>query len=183
DDIGAPGKPLDLKMKADPNTGIVTVFSPQDIADVYDAPVYNAKTGAYVDGESYYIVQPDGQTAVNAQGQSINLENAPWQVQQGQVIDPISKLPVVSDMDLAGIIDPTNPGQNLVLAAQDGSTLANWTNPNVQRISDLINAQLDQPRVLHGALDGSSYSLDQGNSAVVFYPDGSTLQLVGSDNL
>lgn len=164
-DLGFPGKPMSVKIKSSRTTGIVTA-SGDEIAQAHKA--------------GYYVVDAAG-VPRNAAGQALALDPIPgWKPAAGEVVDAARKKPLVGDYDLLGVIDPTAPGRHIVLAAENGVEVADRTNPIVKRVSAAINAQLDQPRVLHGAWD-SFDDAGKAGGATVFFPDGTVLELNRSE--
>jgi len=159
---GFPPKPMEIKVKTSPSTGIVTAT---DAADVQAARKHG-----------FFVVDADG-VPRNAVGEELKFSTSPnWPLEPGQVIHPRQQKPLVGDYDLLGVINPEAQGRNLVLAASDGKTLDDWSNPEIKKIASALNSQMDQPRVMHGAQDGFSTLPDKGGS-VVFFPDGSTRML------
>lgn len=162
---GFPGKPLSVKIKSSPRTGIVTA-APKEIAAARSA--------------GFAVVDADG-VARAADGKVLRLDAPDWPVEPGQVIHPTQRKPLVGDYDLLGVIDPDAPGRNIVLATRnEGEEVANRTNPLVQKVINAINSQLDQPRVLHGAWDGFD-DAGKAGGATVFFPDGTVLELNRSE--
>jgi len=168
---GFPGKPLAIKIKTSKVTGIVTAVEENGALSVKDMITARSK--------GYYVVDAD-LVARNAGGEALELRNPDWPLEPGQVIDPHQLKPLVGDYDLLGVIDPTAPGRNLVVAASEGKIRTDWTNPMTRRVAAELNAGMDQPRVMHGAQDGLSGEYggipDKGG-AVVFYPDGNAKYL------
>lgn len=164
-ELGFPGKPMSVKVKSSRTTGIVTATTPAEVQAARFA--------------GFYVVDPDGVARI-APARSLPLKDVNWPVEPGQVIHPDKLKPLVGDYDLLGVIDPTAPGRNIVLAAENGKLVADRTNPIVRRVAAAINAQLDQPRVLHGAWD-SFDDAGKAGGATVFFPDGTVLELNRSE--
>lgn len=161
-ELGYPAKPIAIKAHTSKTTGIVTAANADE---VMAARTFN-----------YYVVDADG-IARNATGQALKLPpRTEWPLEPGQIIDGRQMKPLVGDYDLLGVIDPGAKGRNIVLAADRGETLFNWTNPENTRIAKALNDAMDQPRVLHGAHDGFA-AVDSAGSATVFFPDGFVLEL------
>ena len=156
---GCPGKPLEVKVNTDPTTGIVTAKTPAEIQEAHKA--------------GYYVIDPDGVARRPAQPgklmkQELRLDRPFWRTAPGQVIDK-SGMPLVGDYDLHGVIDPKNPGQNIVLVANKGENVKNIESPIVRKFRSAVNPRFDRPRMLHGAQD--QYASFRGG-ATVFMPDG-----------
>jgi hypothetical protein len=164
-ELGFPGKPMSVKIKSSRTTGIVTATTPEEIRAARFA--------------GFYVVDSDGVARI-APALSLPLKDVNWPVEKGQVIHPDQLKPLVGDYDLLGVIDPTAPGRNIVLASENGVEVADRTNPIVKRVAAAINAQLDQPRVLHGAWD-SFDDAGKAGGATVFFPDGTVLELNRSE--
>ncbi len=163
---GYPAKPIAIKAHTSKTTGIVTAANPGE--------AQAARTFGY------YVVDADG-VARNATGQTLRLPGqTEWPLEPGQIIDAQKLRPLVGDYDLLGVIDPSARGRNIVLAADRGETLLNWTGPENQRIANSLNGMMDQPRVLHGAHDGFADVAAAGPSTV-FFPDGYVLELTSSE--
>lgn len=159
---GFPAKPLDIKAHTSKTTGIVTSA--------------NATETQAARAAGYYVVDADG-IPRNAAGVELKLSTRPdWPVEAGQIIDARQLKPLVGDYDLLAVIDPGATGRNIVLAADRGQTLSNWTNPETNRIAAALNRWMDQARVMHGAHDSFAEAATAGPSTV-FFPDGSVLQL------
>jgi hypothetical protein len=181
---GFPAKPKSISnhgIKTDPNTGVVT-----------------AKTANEVKGarsEGFYVVDPDDiprryvlGTDGSRRWEVMRFDSKPdWPIEPGQVIDPTLKKPLVGDYDLLSVINPKNKGQNIVSlpknkvtgdfeAPGDKNATGDFAGPHINKVRDALNAQMDRPRVMHGAQDGfdSLSTLDEAEEAMAFFPDGST---------
>lgn len=165
-ELGCPGKPLFFKFHTSETTGIVMARNADEVAKVW--------------AREYWVVGFDGvaRREVLRNGKRVmekmETKGAFWKVEQGQVIDPVTKRPLVGDYDLMGIIDPSSPGRNIVLVAKEGETVSDAVSPIVKKFTDKINPKLDRPRVLHGAQD--QYSGYRGGAAA-FHPDGTVTYL------
>lgn len=159
---GYPPKPMDIKIKTSKTTGIVTATSTAEMKEA-------RRLG-------YIVVDEHGVPRDSLQ-RRVTLKSEPeWPVEPGQVIHPEQQRPLVGDYDLLTVIDPEAPGRNLAVAASDGIVLADRTNPETSRIAKMVNNQLDQPRVMHGAHDqwaDVKAALIETDGATIFYPDGS----------
>lgn len=170
---GFPAKPGEIKMaKTSDVTGIVTCRSVEEVMEARNA--------------EYYIVDADRLTAKNAGGQVIDVRGRGWPVEPGQVIDAVSKKPLVGDYDLFdvfdwGVLDGRQPGNhgNLVLATSEGKLAKDFTNPRGRQIKDALNAAFGSPRVMHGhhgAYD-SIENLKSGELVTAFLPDGTVVSM------
>ena len=168
-ELGYPAKPLDIKFNTDPGNGIVRTRVASEIEDV-------RKKG-------FWVVDEDGiartyATKLSANGKremiEMELKGAPWPVQPGQVIDPVSKKPFVGDYDLMGVVNPKNPGQNISLHASDKVRTRNISNPEVDRLQANVNLKIREDRVMHGAQD--NFGGFKGG-ATAFYPNGDVVFL------
>jgi hypothetical protein len=158
---GFPAKPIAIKAHTSGKTGIVTAANSAEIKAARDA--------------GFYVVDSDG-IARNAAGLELQLAAADWPVEVGQIIHAMQKKPLVGDYDLLGVINPQATGRNLVLAADRGEILMNWSNPEIRRISEALNRLMGEARVMHGAHDGFA-TVESAKDAQVFFPDGTVLQL------
>lgn len=163
-EMGCPGKPLSIKFHTSERTGVVMAADPADIKKAYD--------------QRYFVVDADGIARRPIPGQvrngkpvmeELELKGAFWQVEQGQLIDPRLRKPVVGDYDLMGVVDPSAPGRNIALHASGEKTPADISSPIVDRFKNAVNQRLDMPRVLHGAQD--QFAGFRGG-ATAFLPDG-----------
>lgn len=170
---GFPAKPMSVKVKTSPRTGIVTTNRLDEINDV-------SKAG-------YYVTQADGH-AYSVLGKKLELPaNKDWTFEPGQVIDPKVKKPLVGDYDLMAVVDPSAPGRNIALATDGGVAVANRTNPAIERVRKLFNQMIGEERVMHGAHD-SFGSLESavskaGDGVTVFKPNGDAILLESIDDL
>jgi hypothetical protein len=160
-----PPKPKPLEpIHTDPVTGIVTAVGKEPIKLAHDA--------------GFYVVDANG-IARNAAGAELKLAPVPgWKPKPGEVIHPTQAKPIVGDYDLMGVIDPKNKGQ--VIAGVPKEKGGNWSNPQVDkvkaRVNDLLRAEGDQPRVMHGSQD--LYGKFKDGGVTVFMPDGQVLSYV-----
>lgn len=166
-EAGCPGKPMFFKFHTSDSTGIVMAKTPQDVVKAW--------------AHDHFVVGDDliARRTIVRQGRRVNdqidLRNAFWKVEKGQVIDPVLKKPLVGDYDLMGVIDPSATGRNIALAAtKEGGAVQNVTSPIVKKFSDAVNGKLDRPRVLHGAQDQFA-GFRKG--ATAFHPDGTVTYL------
>ncbi|MCA9139201.1 MAG: hypothetical protein KDB00_20650 [Planctomycetales bacterium] len=174
---GFPAKPKEIKMKTSKQTGIVTCDNTAEVAKAR----MTTRSGS---NQQYYTVDRGRHTATNGKGESINLQDADWPVEPGQVIDPVSKKPLVGDYDLMAVIDPNAKGRNLALAVDNtanaragkpkGTLTDDFTNTDIKKVAADINKQLDQDRVLHGSQEAfdSLDNLASDELVVGFFPDG-----------
>jgi hypothetical protein len=160
--LGCPGKPMAIKLSTSESTGVVTAANQNEIDTAQR--------------EGYLVVDPSrrvarGYTTQGGQRTPVELplQNVFWQVEPGQLIDGKLKRPLVGDYDLMSVIEPRNPGQNIALVASNGKPVDNVESPIVRRYKDRVNAQLDMPRIHHGAQD--QYAGFRGG-ATAFLPDG-----------
>lgn len=176
---GFPPKPKEIKVKTDPNSGIVTCQSTDEVAEVRKAIDPDS-------GKQYYTVDRGRTTATNGAGESIDLNGSDWPKEVGQVIDPKTKKPLVGDYDLFDVFDPkviagkkTGNQGNLVLATKDGRFVDDFTNPEVRRAVEELNQAVGSRRVMHGH-HGAYDSIDNLKAAeviTVFLPDGNVMAL------
>lgn len=174
---GFPAKPKEIKMKTSGQTGIVTC---KDIGEVAKAQ----RTMRSGSNRQYFVVDRNRRTATNGRGETIDVGNADWPVEPGQVIDPVSQKPLVGDYDLMAVIDPNAKGRNLALAVDNtanaragrppGSLVDDFTNTDIKKVAADVNRQLDQERVLHGSQEAfdSLDNLAADELVVGFFPDG-----------
>jgi hypothetical protein len=161
-DKGCPGKPKNLEfINTSPQSGIVMANAPDEVLRAQ-------RLGYYVVGDGRkakrFVKKNNQETA-----EEMPLNGTFWQVEKGQVIDPVTKKPIVGDYDLMGVIDPKAPGRNIGLIAKNGESLTDVTNPLVQRAAAAVNGQMTIPRVLHGPQDMYK-GFRKGASA--YLPDG-----------
>ena len=158
---GYPPKPRSIKIHTSHTTGKVTCVNPDEFTKARAA--------------GFYVIDSDG-FARNAAGaalpQRFNLASEEEQNEVGQVIHPVQQRALVGDYDLLTVIDPLAPGRNIVLATANGEAVEDRLGPDVERVMDVINPRLDQPRIMHGAHDQWD-DLPEGGSTV-FYPDRSS---------
>lgn len=164
-------------MKTSGQTGIVTC---KDIGEVAKAQ----RTMRSGSNRQYFVVDRNRRTATNGRGETIDVGNADWPVEPGQVIDPVSQKPLVGDYDLMAVIDPNAKGRNLALAVDNtanaragrppGSLVDDFTNTDIKKVAADVNRQLDQERVLHGSQEAfdSLDNLAADELVVGFFPDG-----------
>ena len=174
---GFPAKPKEIKMKTSKQTGIVTC---QDIGEVGKAQ-RTVRSGS---NRQYFVVDRNRRTATNGKGETIDVSDAEWPVEPGQVVDPVSQKPLVGDYDLMAVIDPNAKGRNLALAVDNtanaragkpaGSLTDDFTNTDIKKVAADVNKQLDQDRVLHGSQEAfdSLDNLAADELVVGFFPDG-----------
>ncbi len=161
---GCPGKPKIFEpFNTNERTGILTATTETDKQLVY---------------QNNYILVNENRIAIrrlaNGSLEDVELKNPFWQLEPGQVIDPVLMKPVVGDYDLMGVFSPTHAGQNLTLVSKYGVTLENRTSPIVEKLSQTVNRKFDLPRVLHGAQD--QYAAFR-KGATAFFPDGTVQYL------
>lgn len=170
---GYPPKPMAIKAKSSEKNGLVQCL------DRYTKLVIEDLVRA-ARAAGFFVVDKDLK-ARDVSGREQPLPRASeWPLEAHQVIDPIDRLPLVSDYDLCGVIDPAAPTRNLVLAASKGYILDDWSNPDIRRVAAAINAKLDRPRVLHGGHEGFSEGgadLADAGGCTVFCCDGSVKPL------
>ncbi len=178
---GFPPKPKEIKMKTSKQTGIVTC---NDVAEAGKA----RRTVRAGSNRQYFVVDRNRRTASNGRGETIDVADADWPVETGQVIDPVSQKPLVGDYDLMGVIDPNAKGRNIALAVDNtansraghaaGTLTDDFTNTDIKKVAADINRQLDQDRVLHGSQEAfdSLDNLDANEVVVGFFPEGDPLQ-------
>jgi len=126
--------------------------------------------------EGFYVIDNDGVARRNPNDAlpkpfpfNTNEMNEP-----GQVIHPQQRKALVGDYDLMGVIDPAAKGRVLALHSVNGVEVSNRTNPDVARVINALNSQMDQPRVMHGPQD--LYKSFRG-ACTAFLPDGSAKDL------
>jgi len=181
---GFPAKPKSISnhgIKTDPNTGIVTAQNVNQIKGARSEGYY------VVDGDDVprrFVIGSDGTRRTEV----LRFDSKPdWPIEPGQVIDPTLKKPVVGDYDLLSVINPKNKGQNIVSlpknkvtgdfeAPGDHGATGDFAGAHINKVRDALNAQMDRPRVMHGAQDGfdSISTLDEAEEAMAFFPDGTT---------
>ncbi|MCS7469321.1 hypothetical protein NZK35_21940 [Stieleria sp. ICT_E10.1] len=177
---GFPAKPKEIKFKTSKQTGIVTC---KDISEVAKAQ----KTVRSGSNKQYFVVDRNRRTATNGKGETIDVSNADWPVEPGQVVDPLSQKPLVGDYDLMGVIDPNAKGRNIALAVDNtanaragkpaGTLTDDFTNTDIKKVAADVNKQLDQDRVLHGSQEAfdSLDNLAADELVVGFFPDGQAM--------
>jgi hypothetical protein len=156
---GCPGKPKIFEpFNTDGRTGILTALKADHKQLVYK--------NNYLLVNGYRVA-----TRLLAIGslETVKLKDVFWQLEPGQVIDPVVMKPVVGDYDLMGVFSPTAAGRNLTLVSSDGVPTKNRTSPIVEKLTETVNQKFDLPRVLHGAQD--QYAGFK-NGATAFFPDG-----------
>ena len=158
---GFPAKPMEIKIKTNSQTGIVTATNADEIAKARQA--------------GYMVVDPDG-VARGPFGRTADLRGkTEWPVEPGQVVHPEHGKPLVGDYDLLSVIDPTAPGRNIALATNRGEAVANRTNPIIDRVRRAVNDLIGEERVMHGAHDSfgdlKSAASKPGDGSIVFMPD------------
>lgn len=156
---GCPGKPKFFEpFNTNERTGILTATTEADKQLVFN--------------NNYILVNEDRiamRRLANGAMEDAGLKNPFWQLEPGQVIDPVLMKPVVGDYDLMGVFSETNAGQNIALHSVNGVQLQNMSSPIVEEVSQTVNQKLDLPRVLHGAQD--QFAGFRGG-ATAFFPDG-----------
>jgi hypothetical protein len=165
--LGFPGKPMSVKIKSSRTTGIVTATTAEEVAQAHKA--------------GYFVVAEDGVPRGQA-GEVLDLNKSLWPIEKGQVVDGVTKKPLIGDYDLLGVIEPGSPGRNIVLAVKDGVPVADRTNPRTNKVIDALNKELDRPRVLHGAWDGFDEAAKAGE-VTVFFPDGTVMELTTAEQI
>jgi hypothetical protein len=162
-DKGYPPKPKVLEpLHTAETTGKVTATN--------DAERVIARSGGF------YVIDEDGiarRNPADALGKKFP-SSTPDQNAPGQVIDPVSQLAFVGDYDLMGVIDPNATGRVITMVSSGGLPVENRTNPDVTRVINELNAQMDKPRVMHGPQD--LYKSFRGG-CTAFLPDGSVEDL------
>ena len=168
-ELGCPGKQVELKLNTSARTGVAT-----------------AKNNAEVEAArklGHYVVDNDGVARRQIPGvfknrqpvyEELDLKNAFWEVEPGQVIHQKLKKPIVGDYDLMGVVDPKNVGQNVSIHVSNGARKKDISNPVVDRFRRNVNSKLDQDRVMHGAHD--QFAGYRGG-ATVFHPNGDVVYL------
>jgi hypothetical protein len=169
-----PAKPMEIKIKTSKKTGIVTATSGEEI---------NAARS-----KGFFVIDPDG-VARNGKGEVLSLGKPEWPVEPGQVIPDPKKVsaveahkPLVGDYDLLGVIDPSAPKRNMVLATKYGERVADQTNPDNRRVAELFHQATGERRVMHGAHDGFA-DVGEAGPATVFFPDGTVKSLESVENV
>lgn len=161
---GFPAKPLDLKIKVDDKVGLLVAGTPADCDKAWSngfpvlAPVAD-KRGAFV-AKLRNEVACEGKQFTDA-----------WAM-EGLVIDPLTKLPITSDYDLAAVIDTAHPNYYTTYMSIAGA--ADHNNPMVSAVSDSLNSSFGSRRIMHGSqaqYDGSLANRDN-EPILVFHPDG-----------
>jgi hypothetical protein len=168
-ELGYPPKPPTIKCHTSKKTGKVTAVTPQEVTDCRTA--------------KFYVIDADG---VARLGPNDALSKKfPFgtndQNEQGQVIDPKTSRALVGDYDLMGVVDPKAKGRNLTLVWMNGVRVNDFTSPDVDRVRAMVNARLDQPRVMHGAQDQFGDFPEGG--ATAFFPNGLTWELKNPESI
>lgn len=166
---GCPGKPKNLEfINTSPETGIVMAKTADEVEKARQL--------------GYYVVGKDGKSAtrmVTKNGketfEGFEPSNPFWKLEKGQVIDPVTKKPIVGDYDLMGVINPKNPGQNVHLVSDNYELVSDVTSPIVKRAAKAVNDKMDMKRVLHGPQDGYG-GFRKG--ATAYEPDGTVRHFV-----
>jgi hypothetical protein len=156
---GCPGKPKIFEpFNTDERTGILTALKEDHKQLVY---------------KSKYLLVNEFRLATrllaNGSFENVTLKDVFWQLEPGQVLDPVAMKPVVGDYDLMGVFSPAAAGRNLTLVSSNGLTIENRTSPVVKKLTQTVNQKFDLPRVLHGAQDQYG-GFKKG--ATAFFPDG-----------
>ena len=160
---GYPPKPKDIKCHTSKKTGKVTAVSREEVSACRAA--------------NFYVIDAD---SIARRGPNAALP-APFPFgtaemnEQGQVIDPKQKKALVGDYDLMGVVNPEAKGRNLTLVWSNGVRMSDFTSPDVDRVRIMVNARLDQPRVMHGAQDQFADFPEGG--ATAFLPNGLAWEL------
>ena len=126
--------------------------------------------------EGFYVIDNDGVARRNPHDalQKTFPFNTPDMNEPGQVIHPKQQKALVGDYDLMGVIDPAAKGRVIALHSVGGVEVANRSNPDVARIINVLNGQMDQPRVMHGPQD--LYKSFRG-ACTAFLPNGLAWEL------
>jgi hypothetical protein len=166
---GYPPKPKEIKCHTGKKTGKVTAVSPEEV---------RACCAAY-----FYVIDADG---IARRGPNDALPSRfPFGTaecnEQGQVIDPKKNKALVGDYDLMGMVNPGAKGRNLTLIWSNGIRMSDFTSPEVDRVRMMVNARLDQPRVMHGAQDQFADFPEGG--ATAFFPNGLTWELKNGESI
>jgi hypothetical protein len=160
---GYPPKPKKLEfLHTSDRTGKVTVLNEEEARRVRQ--------------EGFYVVDKDGfaRRKPNEALQKRFPCGTADMNEPGQVIDPNSQRALVGDYDLMGVIDPDAKGRVIALHSSHGMEVENRSNPDVNRVIDALNSQMDQPRVMHGPQD--LYKGFRG-ACTAFMPNGLTWEL------
>jgi hypothetical protein len=146
-ELDCPAKPLEIKFHVSSSTGVVTASGAAEIKTAHDAGYY------VVDADR--IARREFWDKFNGRQvkQELKLDNVFWKLEPGQLIDGKLKKPLVADYDVMGVIDPKNPGQNIVTVSNNGVTVKDAISPMVRRVADLLNQLFGRRRVMHGAQD------------------------------
>lgn len=130
-------------------------------------------------GKKFYVVDRNRRTATDGDGNTIDLSDAEWPLEHGQIISPASQKPFPGDYDLMGVVNPSNTGQNLALVSSNKKMLSNFTNTVVDEVSRLVNRGIGEKRVLHGPEEayGNWDRIKPDDVIVAFFPDGRTTAL------
>lgn len=90
-------------------------------------------------------------------------------------------VPVVGDYDLLGFLPLESPGRNIALVPENPET-GDWIGPDVKRYAKALNAKLDMPRIMHGAMEGLKSKQYPGFIEEITYavfPDGHSYVMEG----
>jgi len=166
---GYPPKPMNIKCHTSKKTGKVTAVNPGEVSACRAA--------------NFYVIDADG---IARRGSNDALASRfPFgtaeQNEQGQVIDPKRNKALVGDYDLMGVVNPEAKGRNLTLIWTNGVRVSDFTSPDVDRVRMMVNARLDQPRVMHGAQDQFADFPEGG--ATAFFPNGLTWELKNGESI
>jgi hypothetical protein len=115
--------------------------------------IKRARNTVAPNGQKYFVVEKDLKSMVDGDGKKIHFlhpEKNEWPLEAGQIIDPKTGKPLVGDYDLQDVIDPDAKRRVISTAIENGQPVKNFTNTDVKRVADKLNAGFDQPRVLHG---------------------------------
>ncbi|MFN0058532.1 MAG: hypothetical protein ACKVX7_08750 [Planctomycetota bacterium] len=170
-----PAKPLDLKIKVEPRTGLLWAHSNSDRSEVFGA------------GHLVLARGPLGFRAVNQKGTPGNAINYPdteaW-VAAGVVIDRASGHPFTSDYDLAAVIHRTEFDYTSdVVGFKLGKSR---TSPLAEQVRSELNELFGSRRIPHGpqVMYDQKFSPDGagGETILTFCPNGDVYAFATPDD-
>lgn len=158
-EMGFPAKPLSLKTKVDPATGLL--IAPRS----GQASVFAAGHWVLIGpGPDFRVLQSAGQAnppSISSVAPYLDhCTKCRWQswARENLVIDARSGLPFTSDYDLAAVIDTRDARRGKSILADVSAGKTNWTNPWVETVARELNQLMrdsgtcvkGQDRILHG---------------------------------
>jgi hypothetical protein len=165
---GFPAKPLALKTKVCPETGLLIARSEADRQQAQGAG-FPVLTPTGPNAREYIAQLQGGRTAFA--GQTFGSSSHDW-ARDGLIMDPVRRLPFTSDYDLAAVVDTEQLDYEGTYMSRAG--MANSTNVLVASVAGELNRRFGSPRIVHGSQAQYSGGMGHGDddTVLIFHPDG-----------